>query len=167
MTDGDFRFLRELGIEPSGLDDPFPRPLPPQLPSEAPIPKLAEQDSRWLRDLRVAWEPEPQPEFVPPKTLPEYLARFPTGIREAVGEVAEEMGLALNDGGLNDLAQEITQMFLDFVEFDLEDVVALYDFHRSLRPGGFTFDSYMKFRVKASVPVVLRNNPTETDALGS
>ena len=88
MTLGDFQFMKEIGIEPSGLDDPFPGSLPPPPPPKLPIPKLAEEDSRWLEDLRVAWEHEVEPDFVPPKTLPEYLARFPTGIREAVGEVA-------------------------------------------------------------------------------
>ena len=132
MTPGDIEFLKAVGIDPRSLGDPLPSPPPSPPPSEVPILKLAEGDSRWLQDLRVAWEHEPEPEFVPPKTLHEYLTRFPTGIREAVGEVANELGIALPGSGLDDLAQEITQMFLDFLEADLEDVVALYEFQRSL-----------------------------------
>lgn len=158
MTPGDIQFLKVAGVEPSILDDLSPSPVPPPPPAEAPTPKLADKDSRWLQELRVSWENGPEPEFIPPKTLPEYLGRFPTGIRQAVGEVADELGLALPDGGLDELAQEITQMFHGFVEADLEDVVALYEFHRSLRPG-FTFESYMKFRVAACLPVVLGDDP--------
>jgi len=162
MTDGDFQFMKEIGIEPSGLDDPFPTSLPPPPPAEAPIPKLTEEDARWLLNLGVVWGHEVEPEFGPPKTLREYLGRFPTGIREAVGEVANELGLALPDGGLDDLAQEITQMFLDFLEADLEDVVELYGFYKSMRPGlcGVGgFHAYIRFRVAACVPVVLRDEP--------
>jgi hypothetical protein len=166
MTDGDLQFMKDVGIEPSGLDDPFPTSLPPPPPAEAPIPKLTEEDSRWLQDLRVAWEHEPEPEFVPPKTLREYLTRFPNGIREAVGEVAWEMGLAMSGGGLDDLTQEITQMFLDFAALGFEDVVALYEFHRTLRPEGFSFPDYMKFRVKACVETVLQNRMTSSESSG-
>ena len=57
-------------------------------PAIAPVPKLAAKDSRWLQNLPVAWKQEPEPEFVPPKTLPEYLARFPNGIRAAASVLA-------------------------------------------------------------------------------
>jgi hypothetical protein len=166
MTFGDIQFLKAAGIEPSSLQDPFPRPLLPPPHPEAPIPKLAEEDSRWLQDLRVAWEHEPEPEFVPPKTVPEYLARFPTGIRQAVGDIAKELGLALSGSGLDDLAQEITQILVGFVEADLEDVIALYEFHRSLRSGAFCFPDYMKFRVKACVETVLQNRIADTGDFG-
>ena len=160
MTDGDFQFMKEIGIEPSGLDDPFPGPLPPPPPTEAPIPRLTEEDSRWLQDLRVAWEHEPQPGFVPPGTLPEYLARYPNGIRQAVGEVSQELGLALPDGGLDDLAQGIVQMFLDFAAADLEDVVAMYVTFRPIRPRedrSEHFHSYVKMRVRAALPILIGN----------
>jgi hypothetical protein len=160
MTNGDLQFLKEMRIEPSGLDDPFPGPLPPPPPAEAPIPKLTEEESRWLQDLRVAWENGPEPEFIPPKTLREYLTRFPNGIREAVGEVAWEMGLAMSGGGLDGLAQGIVQMFLDFAAADLEDVVAMYVTFRPIRPRedrSEHFHSYVKMRVRAALPVVLGN----------
>ena len=156
MTPGDIEFLKAMGIDPRSLGEPLPDSVTPPPPSEVPTLKLAEEDSRWLHDLRVAWEDDPEADFVPPETLPEYLARYPNGIREAVGEVADELGLALPNGALDGLAQEITQVFLDFEALGLEDVVALYGFHRSLRLGGFTFPDYMKFRVKACVETVLR-----------
>jgi hypothetical protein len=105
------------------------------------------------------WEHEPEPGFIPPKTLPEYLARYPTGIREAVEAAASELGLALPHSDLAGLAQQIEEMFVGFAAADLEDVVALYPFHQSLRPGGFTFDGYMKFRVKACMETVLKLGP--------
>jgi len=43
----------------------------------------------------------------------------------------------------------IEQMFVDFLAADLEDVVALYPFHRSLQPEGCSFDDYMKLRVSS------------------
>ena len=115
--------------------------------------------------LRVMWEQEPEPEFIPPPTLPEYLGRYPHGVREAVGEVADELGLALPHGGLDDLAQEIKEMFIGFDEEGLEDVVALFPFHQSLRPG-FSFHDYMRFRVKACVETVLQNRMTDADNFG-
>ena len=57
-------------------------------------------------------------------------------------------------------------MFLDFAAADLEDVVALYGFLPALRPGGFSFPDYMRFRVKACVETVLQNRMTDTDNIG-
>jgi hypothetical protein len=166
MTFGDIQFLKAAGIEPSSLGDPFPTSLPPPMPTETIIPKLAEEDSRWLQNLAVMWEQGPEPGFVPPKTLPEYLARNPTGIRQAVGEVADELGIALPGSGLDDMAQEITQMFVDFAALGLEDVVELYGFYQSMRPEGFSFPDYMRFRVKACVDTVLQNRIADADNLG-
>jgi hypothetical protein len=166
MTISDVQFLKEMGIDPRSLDDPFPSPLPsPPAPDEAPIPKLAEKDSRWLQDLRVTWEQDPEPGFVPPKTLQEYLTKHPTGINEATRAVAKEMGIALPAGVLDDLAQEITQMFLDFLAADLEDVVAMFPFDKSFRPragehGSAKFQRYVRFRVKAAVQSLLKLDPS-------
>lgn len=55
MTNGDFQFMKEMGIEPCGLDDQFPNSLPPPPPPEAPIPRLTEEDARWLQNLGVLW----------------------------------------------------------------------------------------------------------------
>jgi hypothetical protein len=87
MTYDDRKFMKEVGIDPRSLGDPFPSPLPSPPPSEAPIPNLTEEDARWLLNFGVMWD-EPEPAFIPPKTLPEYLVRYPTGIREA-GEAVE------------------------------------------------------------------------------
>jgi len=129
-----------------------------------PIPKLAEEESRWLHNLRVTWD-ETEHDVIPPKTLQEYLTLHPTGIRMAVGEIADEMGLALPDGGLDSLAQEITRMFLDFVEADLEDVIAMFPFDTAFRPragenGPAKFQRYVRFRVKAAVQALLKLDPS-------
>jgi len=165
MTCGDIEFLKAIGIDPCCLDDPSPDPLTSPPPAEAPVPKLAEEDSHWLHDLRVAWEQEPEPEFIVPKTLPEYLGRYPTGIREAVGVVAKELGLAMPDGGLDEVAQEVSQMFLDFLALDLEDVVAMFPFdkffhRRDGEHNSAAFHRYVRFRVKAAVQVVLELDPS-------
>jgi hypothetical protein len=165
MTLGDIQFLKAVGIVPCDLGCPLPPAQPPTPPAEAPIHHFTENDARWLQNLGVICD-EPEPEFVPPKTLPEYLARFPHGIRDATEAVAMELELLLTDGGLEDLAHEVEEMFVSFLDGDLEDVVALYEFHRSLRPEGLSFPDYMKFRVRACVPVVLQNRMTDADNLG-
>ena len=104
------------------------------------------------------WEHAVEPDFIPPKTLREYLTRYPNGIREAVGDVAKEMGLAMPDGSLDELALEIMLMFLDFAALGLEDIVELYDFHKSMCPEKCgDFHAYIRFRVAACVPVVLKD----------
>jgi hypothetical protein len=133
MTLGDNSFLREIGIEPCDLDE-----------------------------VGVLWEDETEPGFISPGTPLECLTRYHRSIRQAVWDVAKELEITLPDGGLDDLTQKITQMFLDFVAADLEDVVALYPFHQSLRPRGFTFPDYMKFWVKACVKTMLQNRMTRT-----
>jgi hypothetical protein len=171
MTFSDTQFLKAIGIDPCSLGAPSPSPHTPPPPAEAPVPKLAEEDSRWLHDLRVAWEHEPEPEFIVPKTLPEYLGRYPTGIREAVGVVAKELGLALLDSGLDDLAREVKEMFIGFDEEGLEDVIAMFPFDTAFRPragehGSAKFQRYVQFRVRACVPVVLENRMNDSDNLG-
>jgi hypothetical protein len=162
MTYGDRKFMMEVGIEPCTLDDPFPRPLAPRLPPGPVIPSLTEKDACWLLSLGVRWEREPEPDFIPPRSLREYLSGHPNGIRDAVGDVAKEMGLAMLDSGLDDLAQDIEQMFLDFAALGFEDVVGLYGFYKSMRPGlcGVGgFHAYVKLRMAACVPVVLKDDP--------
>ena len=58
LRDGDF--LRAIGIEPYDLDE----------------------------GMVSLWKVEPKPDFIPPTYLQEYLACYPTGIWDAVGEVA-------------------------------------------------------------------------------
>jgi hypothetical protein len=159
VTNGDIKFLRELGIEPSSLDDPSPSSLPPPLPPEALIHKLMEKDACWLQNLGVMWEQEPEPDFIPPKSLREYLARYPNGITEAVRKAARRLGLGLSDDDLDDLAQDIVLMFLDF-STDLEDIFEMYPLHPPMRPGGCRsqhFHHYLKLRVRAAMLTLLRD----------
>lgn len=165
MTLGDIQFLKAMGIDPRSLGDPSPSSLPSPPPTEVPIPKLAEEDSRWLLNLGVMWDDEVEPEFVPPRTLGEYLGRFPTAIRETVEAVAKELGLALPDGGLDDLAQEIENMFVGFDEEGLEDVIAMFPFDTTFRPkagenGSAKFQRYVRFRVKAAVQALRKLDPS-------
>ncbi len=159
MTYGDGQFLREMGIEPCLLDDPFPRPLPPRLPPGPLIPSLTEKDARWLLNLGVMWEREPEPDFISPTSLREYLVRYPNGIREAVEVAAKRLGLDLLDDDLDDLAQDIVAMFLDS-STDLEDVVEMYVTCPPPRPGRCRsqhFHHYLKLRVRAAMLTLLRD----------
>jgi hypothetical protein len=67
----------------------FPGPPSPPPPCEAPIPEFTEKDACWLQNLGVMWEQDPEPGFVPPGTLGEYLTRYPNGIRQAVREACQ------------------------------------------------------------------------------
>ena len=159
MTYGDGQFLRELGIDPCLLDDPFPRPLPPPLPPESLIPSLTEKDACWILNLGVTWEHEPELGFVPPKSLREYLVRYPNCIREAVEVAAKRLGLDLSDDDLDTLAQNVITMFLSFCP-DLEDIVEMYMTFRPIRPGeerSEHFHSYVKMRVRAALLTLLGN----------
>ena len=159
MTYGDGQFLREMGIEPCLLDDPFPRPLPPRLPPGPLIPSLTEKDARWLLNLGVMWEREPEPDFISPTSLREYLVRYPNGIREAVEVAAKRLGLDLSDDDLDDLGQDIVAMFLDF-SIDLEDIVEMSPLHPPMHPGGCRsahFHNNIRLRVRAALPTLLRN----------
>jgi hypothetical protein len=159
VTNGDIKFLRELGIEPSSLDDASPSSLPPPLPPEALIHKLMEKDACWLQNLGVRWEEDPEPGFIPPKSLREYLTRFPNGIREATEEAAKSLDLNLSGGDLDTLAQNVITMFLSFCP-DLEDIVEMYMTFRPIRPGeerSEHFHSYVKMRVRAALLTLLGN----------
>jgi hypothetical protein len=123
---------------------------------------LAEEDSLWLRNLRVAWEHEPEPDFVPPASLSQYLLRYPNGVREATEKAVNQMGIVLPDSGLDSLAKEIVQMWVDFAALGLEDVIELFNFYRSMHPGGCEsehFEEYIRMRAAACVPVVLWDGP--------
>jgi hypothetical protein len=159
MTYGDRKFMMEVGIEPCTLDDRFPRPLPPPLPPGPVIPSLTEKDACWLQNLGVMREQDPEPGFKPPKSLREYLARYPSGIREATEEAAKSLDLNLPSGDLDALAQDVITMFLGFCP-DLEDIVEMYVTFRLIRPRedrSGHFHSYVKMRVKAALLTLLGN----------
>ncbi len=134
---------------------PRQEPPPSRLPPGPLIPSLTEKDARWLLNLGVMWEREPEPDFMPPKSLREYLVRYPKGIREAVGEVAKELEADLrNFYDLDDLAQDIVVMFLELLEEDLEDIVEMYPLQPPMRRGGCRsahFHEYIRLRVRAAV----------------
>jgi len=140
MTDRDEQFLKQVGIEPCQLDDPFPDPLREQ-------------------------EADPEQGFVTPKTLWEYLVRFPNSIRATTEWAAEKLGLAPGLGELDVWSQGITRMFIGFLELGLEDVVQMYPFCSAhylppKRPGereSERFRGYIRRRVKAALPVLLRD----------
>lgn len=149
MTDEDFQFMKEMGIEPSSLDDPLPGLLPPPTPPGAwYIPFVTEEDESWLLKLRVLWEPEPG--FVPPKTFGEYLARYPDGIREAVEWSAKCLELALSSDDLDGLAQEISLGFA----LDGKDIVEGYPLAPYPTPGACKsvwFHRYIRGHVYSAV----------------
>jgi len=80
------------------------------------------------------WEEDPEPGFVPPKSVRGYLARYPNGMREAVEAASGRLGLDLSDGDLDDLAQDIIVMSLEFAVNGLEDLVEMYAFHPPVSP---------------------------------
>jgi hypothetical protein len=166
MTSGDIQFMKEMGLDPWSVDGPFPRPLPPPPHPEATIPKLTEEDEQWLQNLGVMWEQDPEPDFEPPSTLREYLVRYPNGVRGAAEAAAKELGLDLSDDDLDDLAQDIIVMSLDFAVSGLEDIVEMYAFHPPVRPGGCRsrhFHEYVRLRVLSIVLAMLETKPTGTD----
>ena len=162
MTDGDRQFMKEAGIEPCDFHDLLPRALTSPPGVGPTILSLTEKDARWLRNLGILWEKEPEPDFVPPRTFKEYLSRYPNGIREAVEKVAGELGLARSGEGLDGLARDIIAMFQDFVAGDLEDIVEMYPFHGLVGPGedgAAHFHHYIRFRVKAALQTLLEYEP--------
>ncbi|MGA2608710.1 MAG: hypothetical protein ABSH01_14795 [Terriglobia bacterium] len=169
MTRRDEQFLKEMGIECCHLDDPFPSSLPPPPPPGPVIPALLEKDARWLLDLGVLWEEDAEPGFVPPKSLREYLARYPNGMRRAVGEAAKRLGLDLSDDDMDDMAQDLIVMFLDFAATGLEDIFDMYPFRPPMRPWGCRsaqFREYVTLRVMAGMLAMLHANPAGMDDFG-
>lgn len=93
MTDGDRQFMKALGIEPCDLHDPLTHRHTPPLCSAPAIPSLTERDARFLQNLRIRWEREPEPGFVLPNTLSEYLTRYPNGIKGGCGGICQGTGV--------------------------------------------------------------------------
>ena len=54
--------------------------------------------------------------FVPPKTLPEFLAKYPGKFREMTALAAKRFGLSPADDSLDDMTDEIVKTFLMFKE---------------------------------------------------
>ena len=124
MTSNDTKFMKEIGIQPCDLDKPF-QPSLPLLPPESLFLSVTEKDISWLLKVGVIWGPDPTSDFVPPKNLREYLDRYPGGIRNAVEVIAKELKIRQSHDELDDLAQQIIVMFLEFAESE-EDLVQTY-----------------------------------------
>jgi hypothetical protein len=80
------------------------------------------------------WDEDAEPGFVPPKSVRGYLARYTNGMREAVEAASGRLRLDLSDGDLDDLAQNIIVMSLEFAVNGLEDIVEMCAFHPAARP---------------------------------
>jgi hypothetical protein len=97
------------------------------------------------------------------------LVRYPNGVRGAAEAATKELGLDLSDDDLDDLAQDIIVMLLDFAVSGLEDIIEMYAFHPPMRPGecrSAHFHDYIRFRVMACVLAMLQTKPTGKDDFG-
>jgi len=128
----DSGFLLKVGIAPCVLEDPHPGPVPVAPPETMP---LIDEDHAWLADLKVVWDEDPEPGFVLPQTLGEYLTRYPDEIREAVDEADKDIGFATLAKGKDAWAKEVADMFADFLDEGLEDAVVMYSTFSKIRPG--------------------------------
>jgi hypothetical protein len=156
MTSKDTMFMNEIEIEPSHLNTPSERLLPP-LPPESLIPCLTEKDIFWLQKVGVPWGAEPAPDFVPPKNLPKYLEHYPHGIRRAVEVIAKELKLKLSDDEHDELAQQITVMLLECAQ-SAEDLVETYSLSSSQQLEenlSAHFHTYINLCIKAAILVLL------------
>jgi hypothetical protein len=115
------------------------------------------------------WEEGPEPCFVPPKSVREFLSRYPNGMRRAVAEAAKRLGLDLSNDDMDDMAQDLIVMFLDSAANGLEDIFEMHPFRPPVRPGEHRsahFHEYIRLRVKACVLVMLQTQPTGMDDTG-
>ena len=125
MAPGDSEFLRQVGILPCVLHDPFPKPMPPPTSRPIYIPSLTQFDAKFLGSLLVSWEPDPEgPDFTPPPNLESYLAKYPRGIYEALIEICTALKVSPMYGlTFEDVTKKFVEMYRDFA-VDLEDIVA-------------------------------------------
>ena len=95
--------------------------------------------------------------FVLPKTLPEFLAKYPGKFREMTALAANRFGLSPADESLGEMAQEIVDTFLMFREEGLEDIVEMYITAPPRLPGQSLeghFWGYLQGRTDALFPVM-------------
>ena len=118
----DTKFMKEVGIEPCNLEKPFQSSLP--LPDQDPqAHNISEVDVSWLRKHGILWAPDPP--FVPPMNLQQYLSRYPKGIRDGVEDLAKELKTGMARGEIDDLARQISELFVRFA-LTAEDIVETY-----------------------------------------
>ena len=154
LTSQDARFMKEIGIQPCDIERPFQPSLPlPQHDSQAPA--MSEEDVSWLLTRGVLLEPEPR--FMPPKNLQEYLSRYPNGIRNGVEGLAKELKTGMSAAELNELARQISEMFVKFA-LNAEDIVETYPQSSPPQPGEDTslhFHEYFYLCVRAAMLTLL------------
>jgi hypothetical protein len=151
----DNRFLKSLGIVEDAIEDPYFRGMP--IAPETPPLTLTQKDIDLLGGMKISWFGPVEEEYVPPKSLKEYLAKHPHGIYVAVRSAAKEFGYETNESNLTAWANSIIRMFKEFEEENLEDVIEMYTTAPARRPDQTVwehFDAYVKFRVRAALPVL-------------
>jgi hypothetical protein len=119
-----------------------------------------------LHGYLPGWD-QPHPETLPSANTA--ASRAATGIREAVEVAAKRLGLDLSDDDLDDLAQDIVVMFLDFAATGLGDIFDMYPFRPPMRPWGCQseqFREYVTLRVMAGMLAMLHTNPAGMDDFG-
>jgi hypothetical protein len=92
-----------------------------------------------------------------PKTLPEFLTKYPGKFREMTALAAKRLGLSPAADSLDGMAHEIVKTFLMFKEEGLEDIVEMYITAPPRLPGQSIADhffSYMQMRTDALFPVL-------------
>lgn len=126
---------------------------------ETAILSLTVADERFLHELCVSWNPDPEPGFTVPNTLREYLERFPNHIRDYTKVAAAQLGfIPIDETSHEDLSQDIILRSLQFANMGFEDVVEMYVTAPERTPGqpvSDHFNAYIQFRVTAMVVMLL------------
>jgi hypothetical protein len=156
----DTEFLKGMGIAPCpDLPDPYFRA--PHGPQDI---SLTEEDLALLRGMRIKGWPgsgcqaRASTPYVPPRSMPEYLARYPMGISAAVRKEAPRMGYRLTEEDVRDVVKEIVWELRKPVEGGPEDSVGMYAAVTPPSPyedAEKHFTGYMHLRVMAALPRVM------------
>ncbi len=125
----DTEFLRGMGIAPCpDLPDPYFRdpPSPPDIP-------LTEKDLALLGGMHIqGWSRDTSPAtgrtapYVPPRSMREYLARYPMGVSAAVRSEAPRLGYRLTEDDVRLLTRRVIGLLREPVEDGPEDSVGMY-----------------------------------------
>ena len=156
----DTEFLRGMGIAPCpDLPDPYFRdpPSPPDIP-------LTEKDLALLGGMHIqGWSRDTSPAtgrtapYVPPRSMREYLARYPMGVSAAVRSEATRLGYRLTEDDVRLLTRRVIGLLREPVEDGPEDSVGMYAAVDPPSPHENAeehFVGYMRLRVMAALPKV-------------
>lgn len=141
----DNKFLKEMGIAPCPLPDPYFR---------AGGPGLTADDERFLEEVHVTFSAK----FTPPRDMGEYLARYPLGVAEAARSESILLGYSLTGKEVRGLAEEVVAVLRAPVEGGTEDSIGMYAAVRQPGPGDdreLHFLNYVRLRVLAALPPLL------------